>query len=204
MQQKPFELFHLPDQKIGSCSHCQQKDLVEEDFMGISLSIQKQDLLSRLLHKGLSLYSLLGNFCRQSGKFSCDKCHKTSDNQKNYQLLSFPNMLCIQIERFQSGAYDNQVIDFPLEGLDLGQYVLKNDEYSQDTSGYHLTALIDYDQSMNRYRTVVLHPRDDTFYSLLDSAVHPLTRQEVSLLRPYVLLYQNTVTDKSNAFRKNL
>lgn len=170
--------------------------------MGISLAIPKQDLFSRLMQKTLSLYSLLNTFCKQSGKFTCEKCNKTSENQKNFQFLSYPNMLCIQIERFQSGAYDNQMIDFPLDNLDLGQYVLKNDEYSQSTSGYHLTALIDYDQSNNRYRTVV--HREALFYSLLDSCVHLMTREEVALLRPYLLIYQNTITDKSMAVRKNI
>ena len=88
--------------------------------------------------------------------------------KNNYYILGVPNILCIQIQRFKEEGYNQQKIVFNTKHLDIKNYILKNDKYYQQTDGYRLIALIDFEPTIYRYRSVVYDEDDQNYFIIMD------------------------------------
>ncbi len=59
----------------------------------------------------------------------CPKCKAHVPASKKLDLWQLPECLVIHLKRFTQGRLSQKLdlpVDYPLAGLDLGQYVLKN------------------------------------------------------------------------------
>ncbi len=75
--------------------------------------------------------------------WKCDKCEKTGCKKEN-KIWSFPNYLIIHFNRFKNdGSKINTNIDFPLDNLNLTDYISKDKKdpnnyiYSLYAINYH-------------------------------------------------------------------
>jgi hypothetical protein len=118
------ELFNGMTVNLIECKNCQyESNSIFESFNTINLDISNSP--SCVLNECLS------NYFTQSSidDWKCDKCNN-SGCSKSLNLWSLPNYLIIQFKRFDNnGKKINNLIDFPIDDLDLTQYVLskKND-----------------------------------------------------------------------------
>ena len=65
-----------------------------------------------------------------SEKFFCNSCKSKQPATKQFWIRRLPTVLCLHIKRFRWSAYARTKIDtfieFPLSGLDMSGYLLKN------------------------------------------------------------------------------
>lgn len=114
------------------------------------------------LYDCLSRYSSSETLDNQN-EWKCDKCHQDVQAYRKIDLWRTPQILIVTLKRFvgygKQMRKDNRLIDFPLDGLDIGQYVkgaVHNDSTIYDlwavsnhmggTSGGHYTASIRRDK----------------------------------------------------------
>ena len=151
-----------------------------------------------------SLISLLDDFFREElldGKYHCSTCPKsTQARQKSDLCLPLPKVLIIQLKRFTYDLYSNEKIDtfipFPLHDLDLGQYVLKdNNNPNQNTSStkYDLVAVSNHTGSLisGHYTAYAKSIQNqDHWYLFDDSYVRKLqSNNDVVTKNAYILVY---------------
>jgi ubiquitin C-terminal hydrolase len=118
------ELFNGMSVNLIECKNCHyESNSIFESFNTINLNI--------LNTPSCSLSNCLDNFFTQSNidDWKCDKCNNIGCTE-SLNLWSLPNYLIIQLKRFDNnGIKINNLIDFPIDDLDLTQYILpkKND-----------------------------------------------------------------------------
>ena len=65
-----------------------------------------------------------------SERFFCNVCKSKQPSTKKFWIRRLPNVLCLHVKRFRWTAYARTKLDifieFPLNGLDMSGYLLKN------------------------------------------------------------------------------
>ena len=65
-----------------------------------------------------------------SERFFCNSCKSKQPSTKQFWIRRLPTVLCLHVKRFRWSAYARTKIDtfieFPLNGLDMSGYLLKN------------------------------------------------------------------------------
>jgi ubiquitin C-terminal hydrolase len=57
-------------------------------------------------------------------RWYCSKCKEFRDAEKKLDLFKLPDILIIQLKRFQAnGTKLNTLVDYPVRGLDLSEFV---------------------------------------------------------------------------------
>lgn len=127
-------------------------------------------------------------------QYSCDYCECKTNAVKSTQLWHCPHRLIIQFKRFSNVHYkNNQKINFPIEGLDMSEYVT---EYVGGEHIYDLYAISYHSGSLKggHYTAYTKNPINKMWYYYDDSHVlHiPDDKLEARLVTSgaYVLLYQ--------------
>jgi len=120
------------------CQNCEMKENIFEPYNCISLNIPQVN--------SIDLKSCLDNYFNneeQINSWSCEKC-KGQGCKKSIKTWTFPNYLIIHFKRFtNSGSKIHTHIDFPIEDLNLTEYVskdkgdLNNYIYSLYAVNYH-------------------------------------------------------------------
>jgi uncharacterized UBP type Zn finger protein len=157
------------------------------------------------------LRSLLADFFREEpldGGYHCLQCPKlTKARQKSDLCLPLPHVLIIQLKRFTYDNYSNDKIDtfisFPLNGLDLNEYTVKDDsKKSEDNSStiYDLVAVSNHSGSLTcgHYTTYAKNIHDKKWYSFDDRMVRKLdSDNDVITKNAYILVYVQRKNEKS-------
>jgi ubiquitin carboxyl-terminal hydrolase 8 len=55
--------------------------------------------------------------------YDCTKCKSPQKAAKNHEIYSVPPMLIICLQRFKNGLKNNELIHFPLSGLDMSKHI---------------------------------------------------------------------------------
>lgn len=133
--------------------------------------------------------------CLEEGnEWYCDKCRKRVMASKQIELFYLPRILCICLTRFlKQGRYfgytkNTRLVDFPLENLNMEQYMCGPDKkYSK----YDLYAVSQHYGSMGGgHYTAVCKNIDGNWYSYDDESVYKSSKNNVVTEAAYVLYYR--------------
>ena len=114
---------------------------------------------------------------------------------KRIQFWSFPNILVIDFKRFNNRRQKNQIlITFPLENLDLSQYVIG---YKKDSYTYDLYGVCNHSGGvMGGHYTAYVKNANGKWYHFNDASVSEVGIID-SIISPkaYVLFYRRQITN---------
>ena len=147
----------------------------------------------------LTLDDLLEYFCskevlEKGNEWKCGNCSKKVNASKKFSLFYLPRLLIICFSRFSKGYYGyekNEVhIDFPIENLDMGKYIMKN-EKDREFSKYDLFAVSQhYGGTGGGHYTAVCKNFDGNWYRYNDSSVSSSSPNNAIDSSAYVLFYR--------------
>ena len=119
-----------------------------------------------------------------------DTKNETVDIKKKILFWSFPNILAIDLKRFNSRFQKNQIyIDFPIDELDLSAYVIG---YKRDNYKYELYGVCNHSGGvMGGHYTSYVKNANGIWYHYNDTSVTEVSQKE-SIISPkaYVLFYR--------------
>jgi ubiquitin C-terminal hydrolase len=121
------------------------------------------------------------------------KSEKTGEKyaaKKRLMFWSFPNILVIDVKRFNSNNKKNQVfIDFPLENLDLSKYVIG---YNNESYIYDLYAVCNHSgSSLGGHYTSFVKNANGKWYHYNDTSVSEVSlTQQIKSPKAYCFFYR--------------
>jgi len=151
--------------------------------------------------KEISLYDCLRSFTKQEqlgpeDPWYCSDCKDFRQAFKKFDVWSTPPILIIHLKRFSyRGRFSHRekldhYIDFPIENLDLSEFVIGPIEFPPI---YDLFAVSNHYGSLGggHYTAYCKHRDDNMWYSFDDSTVRPLSHSsQVITSNAYVLFYR--------------
>ncbi|KAG9093044.1 CSN-associated deubiquitinating enzyme Ubp12 [Ceratobasidium sp. UAMH 11750] len=145
----------------------------------------------------------------------CPRCKKHQQATKKFELWSVPDILVVHLKRFSNArAMRDKIdalVDFPVDGLDLGERVGMGGEEGQVANdGEYMYDLFAVDEHMGglgggHYRAYAKNPSDEEWYHFDDSYVTRSSAEDSVNANAYLLFYRrravapNTVIDKVRA-----
>ena len=172
-------------------------------------SFKKFNLNNCELHKGknvgkkisftLTLYDLLEYFSsnellEKGNEWKCSNCKEKVKVTKKLSLYYLPKLLIICLNRFiRSGIYygkNDELIDFPLENLDMEKYICENSP-DRKYLKYDLFAVSEhYGSTGGGHYTAICRNVDGNWYNYNDSSVSLASPKNVVSSAAYVLFYR--------------
>jgi ubiquitin carboxyl-terminal hydrolase 8 len=119
-----------------------------------------------------------------------EKTQKKVDIRKKIQFWSFPNILVIDFKRFNNRFQKNQVlITFPIENLDLSEYVIG---YKSESYTYDLYGVCNHSGGvMGGHYTAYVKNANGKWYHFNDTSVSEVGIPETIISpKAYVLFYR--------------
>eukprot|EP01091_Cochliopodium_minus_P018951 TRINITY_DN781_c0_g1_i1.p1 TRINITY_DN781_c0_g1~~TRINITY_DN781_c0_g1_i1.p1 ORF type:complete len:934 (-),score=338.84 TRINITY_DN781_c0_g1_i1:16-2817(-) len=157
----------------------------------------------------INVYSCLEKFSAketltEENLWYCSQCKEHRAATKQVQLWSLPDILVIHFKRFQYNKYwrdkIDQVIDFPVEGLDMSKFVVQPTENSL----YDLFAVSEHYGGMGGgHYTAKVKGRNNQWYSCDDSSTSPTSPSSTISSAAYVLFYRRRGTNSNNSSSSN-
>ena len=119
-----------------------------------------------------------------------EETNEIVDIKKSLSFWSFPNILVIDLKRFNNRAQKNQIhVNFPLDDLDLSKYVIgyKNEEFK-----YELYGVCNHSGStMGGHYTCYVKNANEKWYHFNDTSVSEIgINESVISAKAYVLFYR--------------
>jgi len=130
--------------------------------------------------------------------YNCPNCKQKQRSTKRFWIRRLPNVLCLHLKRFRWTNFfrtklDNY-IEFPVNGLDMSQYVLSNMHETRGSACgstfYDLAAVIVHHgngAASGHYTSYATH--EDCWHHFNDSSVTICDEQTVSQSKAYILFY---------------
>lgn len=182
------EIFGGALQSEVKCLSCGAESRKTDEIMDISLDLFQSSSLKDALRRFFQPEVLDG-----SNKYNCEKCKKLSEARKQMSVLRAPNILVIQLKRFEGilGLKIDRTIAFE-EVLTLSSYMCKASQDPQPE--YSLFGTIvhsGYSPESGHYYAYI---KDATgrWYCCNDAYVSVSTLQEVLSERVYILFFSRT------------
>eukprot|EP01084_Bolivina_argentea_P204991 350190_1 len=177
-----YDLFSSKITSSEECLKCNTKSTKIESLTNMQVEIPKQETIDRyvkertingakplpkknwmgkaftfvgLQTKSIPLSLCLHSWCTSQDLLNCDKC-KLKQNRKKI-IKKLPEILMIKIKR-----HDYSHVSFPIDGLDLKQYMVHNNNNNDDENStkYDLCSIIKHMGSTNdgHYISFCKHP----------------------------------------------
>ena len=125
--------------------------------------------------------------------FKDDETNETINIKKRILFWSFPNILAIDLKRFNDRFQKNQIyVNFPLDDLDLSPYIIG---YKKDNYKYELYGVCNHSGStMGGHYTSYVKNANGKWYHYNDTLVSEVGLNE-SIISPkaYVLFYRKKI-----------
>lgn len=152
----------------------------------------------------LSIYKCLDKFVEREQlnaeeTLYCSSCKQHNAPKKKMDLWAAPDLLVVQLKRFQyiPGQYFvhrekiNEVVDFPLEGLDLSAYVKgPHDPAAPPIYSLYAVSLHSGGLGGGHYTAVAKNPLNNQWYNFNDAYVSEASPESVVSSEAYVLFYR--------------
>ncbi|KAG8697366.1 CSN-associated deubiquitinating enzyme Ubp12, partial [Ceratobasidium sp. 395] len=142
----------------------------------------------------------------------CPRCKKHQQATKKFELWSVPDILVVHLKRFSNARAMRDKIDalveFPTEGLDLGQRVgMSGAEGEETKEGDHVYDLFAVDEHMGglgggHYRAYAKNPSDGEWYHFDDSYVTKSSAEDSVNANAYLLFYRRRAATPNAAIDK--
>ena len=164
---------------LNSCRNCSGKDVGKR----IQFNITLDDLLE---------YFCSNEFLEKGNEWKCGNCKNKVNVTKKLSIFYVPRLMIICLNRFHRSGYgyskNNELIDFPLENLDMGKYICGPDK---DHCKYDLFAVSQhYGSTGGGHYTAVCKNFDGKWYDYNDSSVSSCSANNVVSSAAYVLFYR--------------
>ncbi|KAL3989503.1 Ubiquitin carboxyl-terminal hydrolase family protein [Acanthocheilonema viteae] len=177
------------------CSTCSAILINYERFRELNLGIKKPSYDRRITLEDL-LDDYFGNEVLTS--FNCNKCKRSTQIQRSSRILRAPNLLLIQIKRFNSfGGKIGVHVNFNLR-MNLERYVHR----AAEAHFYELTGIVQHMGNAvehGHYIAVVRGFDGRSYYLFDDEQRHRVSLSELHNIQAYMLLYV-----RCNAFRNSV
>ena len=169
--------FYIPNMKLDSCENYQGQDYGKKETLTLNI--------------------LLDYFCSdenigKGNEWNCNKCKKRVPFTKKLSIYYVPRILIICLKRFsrQDIYYEKngELIDFPLDNLDMGKYVCGPDK---PFSKYDLFAVSQhFGGTGGGHYTAVCKNIDGKWYDYNDSTCSSTSASSIVTSSAYVLFYR--------------
>ena len=151
--------------------------------------------------KKLKLEDLLNNFnelekLTKDNKWYCPKCKQFQLADKKMEIFSINEVVIIHLKRFRNNRKIDNLVEFPIEELDLGNYLSnKSDKYI-----YDLFAVANHVGGLHggHYFAYCKNSIDGEWYEFNDSNVSKIDTKNVVTENAYVLFYKRKREEKIN------
>lgn len=126
----------------------------------------------------------------------CPKCKKHQQATKKFDIWSLPKVLIIHLKRFSfSRSWRDKIdtmVEFPVEGLDMTNYVLNPKQKEQKRLTYNLIGVANHFGGLGggHYTAYAKNFIQNAWYSFDDALVTPTSSSNVVTRSAYVLFYQ--------------
>ncbi|CAL8091336.1 unnamed protein product [Calicophoron daubneyi] len=160
-----------------------------QSFSSIQPTNQKQ--LTRLYHCFEKFTSTEKLSARDP--WYCPKCKCEKEATKKFDLWSLPEILVVQLKRFRCTFRSRDKIDtmveFPVEGLDLTEWVVRN---SSEQFVYDLIAVSNHMGYLSggHYTAFALNDPTKRWYVFDDASTREMSKSEIVTRAAYVLVYR--------------
>jgi len=196
-------------QSCVTCLTCKQTSKTNDPFLDLSIDIpqiytgpprkQKDGEILPVCH----VHDCLQKFVEKeeladSERFFCNSCKSKQPSTKQFWIRRLPTVLCLHVKRFRWSAYARTKLDtyieFPLNGLDMSGYLLKNlsgTRYSNAGSSlYDLAAVIvHHGTGAGSGHYTAFATNNQAWFNFNDCSVKETDYQTVNSSRAYILFY---------------
>jgi ubiquitin carboxyl-terminal hydrolase 4/11/15 len=155
--QRDFELIVV----WNSSPQANLRPIESPDFDQVVISTGNTQSMQKSGGSGTSIYDCFNWFGSEetltgNDKWYCPKCKNHQNALKKMEVYKCPEYLIIHLKRFShqrqsffSSRKITDLIDFPVEGLDLSEYVLSHKPGSKEKIIYDLYAVSNHFGSLN-------------------------------------------------------
>ncbi|OBA17009.1 cysteine proteinase [Metschnikowia bicuspidata var. bicuspidata NRRL YB-4993] len=170
---------------------------------------ESKRLLNKQQSTKISLYDCFKNFSTpevlgEQDLWYCPRCKDHKRATKTIQLWSTGDLLTIHLKRFQSARHFSDkidmVVDFPIEGLDMSEFVSSN-SLKQEPLIYDLVAVDEHYGGLGggHYTASAKNFRDGKWYKFNDSRVTAIEDPQDCVTGAAYLLFYKKRTSSSFA-----
>ena len=165
----------------------------EDEFLKKN-NISKSEIDSKnSKKKKLNLDELLTNFNQieklsKDNEWYCPKCKKMQLADKKMEIYSISEVVIIHLKRFRNNRKIENLVEFPIEGLDLTKYLSK----TKDKYIYDLFAVANHTGGLHggHYYAYCKNVKDGEWYKFNDTHVSKIEKKKVCSETAYVLFYR--------------
>ena len=189
-------------QSTVTCSSCRHVSRTFDQFLDLSLDVNKSDSLPSAF-KVFTTPELLS----KGNRYKCEACHRLVEAHKQFSIYKTPEIMTIQLKRFSVNPFTGQTnklnrpVNFP-EHLNISEWI--SDKNSGETCQYRLYGVIVHEgHSCNsgHYHAFV-RSSNDIWYSMNDSSVNQVSLDTVLRQRAYILFYQKQHSQSFKSSKK--
>eukprot|EP00158_Paraphelidium_tribonemae_P005829 Partr_v1_DN27544_c0_g1_i2_m30446 putative ubiquitin carboxyl-terminal hydrolase len=193
-------MFGFELESTVTCYSCKKASKHRDPAMDLSLDIKNCDSVE----KAFKLFSK-PDILSGKNRYNCEHCKKPRDAAKHMNIATAPNVLCIQLKRFEFTAYGqqklNRFVSYPeYLNMPLGS------GSQMSTSRYQLYGVLVHSGNSNRsghYYAFVRSPAN-MWYCMNDSDVTQVKSSQVLKQSAYMLFYVACTTPTQQSSTRSL
>jgi hypothetical protein len=143
----------------------------------------------------INIHACFKNFVKseklaENSEWFCPKCKQHVRAMKKMEIYKSPHILIIHLKRFKDNQKINSLVTFPVEGLDISNYVLSNEDGLPLV--YDLFAISNHFGGLGggHYTAYGKNYHDQRWYTFNDSSVYPVGDESIVTSAGYVLFYR--------------
>ena len=132
----------------------------------------------------------------KDNQWYCTKCKEFQLADKKMEIYSVNEVIIIHLKRFRNNRKIENFVEFPIEGLDLSNYLPKKDEQYI----FDLFAVANHQGGLHggHYFAYCKNYIDGEWYEFNDSNVSKIDKKKVVSDNAYVLFYNKRREEKIN------
>ena len=145
--------------------------------------------------KSININDCFKNFVKleilkEDNEWYCPQCKKHQKAKKKMEIYEAPHILIIQLKRFSASSKIDTLVDFPIENLDLSQFVINKN--NDKNLLYDLFAISNHFGGLGggHYIAYAKNFKDKEWYEFNDSSVHRISKESLVSSSAYVLFYR--------------
>jgi ubiquitin carboxyl-terminal hydrolase 4/11/15 len=133
----------------------------------------------------------------EQNEWYCPKCKQFQRANKKIDIYKTPNILIIQLKRFNNRRKIDTTVDFPINNLDISKYVISK---NNDELKYDLFAIGNHFGSMGfgHYIAYCKNHFDNVWYEFNDSSVSMVNENHLISSSAYTLFYKRKGIENLN------
>lgn len=151
---------------------------------------------TKKLKDSIDLEECFKQFCKEEileedNKWYCPSCKEHVRAKVHYEIYSTPPILIIHLKRFKANNKIDTFIDYPVNDLDMGKYIIGPKKHQNNK--YDLFAVAHHYGGMGggHYVASAKNPFNNKWYNFNDSSVSSDREDSVVASSGYVLFYRH-------------